>query len=209
MEKIMNTTAKRLAALALSIGFVMFAGCGTSHNSGYSGDWVVDWEKMMASYTQNGADRVDAAMQVAGYSDMRITFSGDTIRMKDGDGFHDCTATIRTISFASEVKLLDALAEFHERSTDDLPEEIREKIRGGGMNVTIAEIVANDNNGEGLDIFEVGQKCIVYAPGPEDQDEMAFTFHWFGDEIAPLALVRADSQRGSQLVRDLEEMENR
>ena len=206
-----------LLGVALLVALAAFIRpAGKAGTPGVSGDWVVDSDYMMAFYMQSGLGRWDAAMKVASYSDMRVTIAGNTIRMRDGDGFHDCTATFRKLPFNSEDELLDALVDYHRdsrtrRSKTALREETRKLIHAGELNLVIAEITANENDGKGMDIFKVGQKCILYAPGPKDKEDhdIAFTFKWFGGDIAPLTLARADSSRGKELTRRMEETEER
>ena len=178
-----------------------------------SGNWVVDWEKMIAANDMMGVDRSASAWEIAGYMDMRIRFSGNTIRMRDsGRGFHDCTATYRVVEFDSEDELLDTVEQYDDRMRACGPsgrEDARESIRSGELNLVVAEITAVDNNGEGLDIFEVGQTCVFFAPGPKSTapDEMTFCFHWFGGDVAALWLVKASTTRGKELLREMEARE--
>jgi len=173
---------------------------------GISGDWEVDTNRMMASYMQEGLGKFDAALKVVSFYGMRVTFSGNTIRVrKDG---RDCTATFETLRFDSQDKLIAALVDYG--SPEDAAKArrvVRGQIRTGETDVVIAKITKHDNNGDGMDYFKVGQKCVFFLPGSKStsRDEMVFTCRLWGDDVAPSFLVRANSPRGRQLIRERQE----
>jgi len=165
-------------------------------------EWVVDTEAMMAARVQRGMNKFEAAMEVAGNAGAVFRFSENTIRVSNGLG-GDCTATVRKTKFDSENELLDALARFHGDSFNrDAVKHVREKLKSGELRIIIADIVENRNNGTGMDLFKVGQKCVIYAHGPKtnDLDEMAFTYLEYGDALVALPLIKAESERGQKLI---------